>query len=298
MIPAERPPKRSIWAAGSVVADLDGDEPRYLVVHRPRYKDWSLPKGKLNRRETFLDAAIRETEEETGIRGKKPRPVGTVGYLTAAGNPKVVRWWLTTPKKKAKFKKNSEVDEIRWATFDEANDILQYSNDKTVLDRANDMVLDRSAGSIHLVRHASAGVRDKSDPEDDHRGIDARGKRQRRTIRNFLLGHPVTRIGSSHLDRCVQTVQETSDTIGIPVEREIALTEGTHPNRTVALIHELQQEAAVLCSHGDVISGLVGRLFAEGVPMDGPIEWAKGSIWHLRTISGRVVSGSYVEPAE
>lgn len=297
MIRADRPPKESIWAAGCVVADTKRDEPRYLLIHRPQYDDWSLPKGKLNRQETFLDAAIRETYEETGILGKKARPVGTVGYLTKAGNPKVVRWWLTT-RKKGKFKKNSEVDEIRWLTFEEANEQLQYSNDKTVLDRANDMVLDRSAGSIHLVRHASAGVRDSNDPDDEHRGIDELGKRQRRAIRDNLLGQPITRIGSSQLDRCVQTVQELSDTIGIPVEREIGLAEGTDPNRAVALIYELQREAAVLCSHGDLISSLIGHLFAEGVPMDGPMEWKKGSMWHLRTIEGRVVSGSYIPPAK
>jgi 8-oxo-dGTP diphosphatase len=297
VIRADQPPKKSIWAAGSVVVDVDGDEPRFLIVHRPRYKDWSLPKGKLNRGEPFLDAAIRETREETGILGKRARPVGTVGYLTKAGNPKVVKWWLTVPKK-GKFKKNSEVDQVMWATFDEANATLQYSNDKTVLDRANDMVWERSAGSVHLVRHATAGTRDRSDPEDDNRSIDDRGIRQRRAIRNTLLGFPVTRIGSSQFNRCVQTVQEISDTTGIPVEREMGLADGAHKDRLVALIHELQQEAAVLCTHGDIIASLVGRLFAEGVAMEGPMEWEKGSMWHLRTIEGRVVSGSYVPPAD
>ncbi len=297
MIVVEKPPKESIWAAGCVVADTETEEPRYLVVHRPRYDDWSLPKGKLDKGETFLEAALREVKEETGFVGKKPRPVGTVGYLTKAGNPKVVKWWLTVPKK-GKFKKNAEVDKIRWATFDEAMETLQYTNDRSVLDRANDMVLNRSAGSIHLVRHATAGTRNASDPDDPHRPIDEQGRRQRRAIRDLLLNHPITRIGSSQLDRCVQTVQEFADTVGIPVEREMALAEGTHPNRTVGLIHELQGEAAVLCTHGDVISGLIGRLFAEGVPMDGPMEWAKGSIWHLRTIKGRVESGTYHPAAD
>ncbi len=296
MTPVERPPKESIWAAGCVVADTTGSEPRYLIVHRPRYDDWSIPKGKLDKGETFLDAAIREVKEETRVKSNNPRPIGTVGYMTKAGNPKVVRWWLTRPKKAKKFKKNKEVDEIAWATFDEANEILQYRNDRTVLDRANDMVLDRSAGSIHLVRHAQAGVRDRTNPDDDKRPIDKRGKKQRKAILNHLLDYPITRIGSSQIDRCVQTVQRLSDTIGIPVEREIALVEGTHPTRIVSLIHALQQEAAVLCSHGDVISGLIGHLFAEGLPMDGPMEWEKGSIWHLRTIGGRIVSGEYVPP--
>jgi 8-oxo-dGTP diphosphatase len=195
-----------------------------------------------------------------------------------------------------KFKQSQEVDAIRWVNFDQAIDMLQYANDRAVLERAHDMVLDRSAGSIHLVRHATAGVRDATDSQDDERPIDEHGKKQRTAIRDHLLAYPITRIGSSQLDRCVQTVQEIADTIGVPVEREIALGEGTDPTRTVALIHELQGEAAVLCSHGDVISGIVRHLFAEGVPMDGPMKWDKGSIWHLRTLNGRVVSGSYAVP--
>jgi len=293
----EKPPKESIWAAGCVVSRRDGGgEPKYLIVHRPRYDDWSLPKGKLNKRESFVDAAIREVKEETRVKGTNARPIGTVGFITKAGNPKVVRWWLTDPKEIKKFKKNSEVDAIEWVEYDKAIEKLDYTNDRAVLERANDMVLARSAGSIHLVRHAHAGVRDDTDPNDEKRSIDKLGKAQRKAIRKHLLDHPVTRIGSSQLDRCVQTVAKFADTIGVPVEREIALGEGTHPTRIVSLIHELQGEAAVLCSHGDVISGLIGHLFAEGVPMDGPMQWEKGSIWHLRTIKGRVVSGSYTAP--
>lgn len=293
----QRPPKDSIWAAGCVVTrPRENGEPEYLIIHRPRYDDWSLPKGKLDKGETFVDAALREVEEETRVRGKKLRPIGAVGYITKAGNPKVVRWWLAQPKKIKPFKQNSEVDKIKWVRYEKAIKKLKYANDRTVLERAHDMVLARSAGSVHLVRHATAGVRDSADPDDDKRPIDEHGKKQRKAIRDHLLGYPITRIGSSQLERCVQTVQEISDTIGVPVEREIALGEGTDPTRTVALIHELQEEAAVLCSHGDVISGIIGHLFAEGVPMDGPMKWEKGSIWHLRTIKGRIVSGSYEVP--
>lgn len=291
------PPNESIWAAGCVVARVGDDgEPEYLVAHRPRYDDWSLPKGKLNKGETFLDAALREVEEETGIPVKKPRPVGSVGYLTKGDNAKVVKWWLVKPRD-GSFKANTEVDKIKWLSFDKAVEKLSYKNDKAVLDRANDMQLERSAGTIHLVRHASAGTGNEMDPSDANRPLDKIGQKQRKAIRNLLMNHPVTRIGSSNFTRCVETVQPLAELLGIPVEREVALIEGSHPHRTVGLIHDLQQEAAVLCSHGDVIGDLIGHLFAEGVPMNGPMEWHKGSIWTLRTISGRVVSGNYIPPS-
>lgn len=267
----------------------------YLVAHRPRYKDWSLPKGKLDRRESFLEAALRETREETGFVGKKPRPVGSVGYFTNAGNPKVVRWWLVDVKR-GKFRSNKEVDKVRWLPVEEAVKKLSYTNDRSVLERANDMYLERSAGTIHLLRHAWAGTANASDPDDRERPLDKRGKRQRAGLGDMLMAYPITRIGSSNYKRCVATVKPFASRLGIPVEHEGALVEGSHPHKLVSLIHDLQKEAAVLCTHGDTIGDLVGHLFAEGVPMDGPMEWEKGSIWQLRTIAGRVVSGKYIPP--
>ena len=67
----------------------DNGKAEYLIVHRPRYDDWSLPKGKLDKRETFLEGALREVREETGFTGRNARPIGSVGYFTKAGNPKV-----------------------------------------------------------------------------------------------------------------------------------------------------------------------------------------------------------------
>lgn len=292
----EPPPKQSIWAAGCVVTRIDdAGNPRFLLIHRPRYNDWTLPKGKLDKNESFLDAALRETWEETGITPKKPRLVGTIAYHTQNENPKVVRWWLTDAGK-GSFSPNKEVDRIKWSKFSKARKRLTYRNDREVLDRANDMYNHRSAGMIYLVRHGSAGNRSDADPDDWSRGLDKTGKEQRKLIRRLLQAHPLTRIGSSDYPRCIETVRPLSDRMGIPLEFEPALVEGSHPHRMVSLIHSLQEESAVLCTHGDVIADLVGHLFAAGVPMDGPMEWKKGSIWELRTIKGRVVSGRYVRP--
>lgn len=290
----EIPPSESIWAAGCVVARRNKKgKARYLIVHRPHYDDWTLPKGKLDKGESFLEAALREVREETGIVGKKARFIGSIGYMTQAGNAKVVRWWLTTVKR-GSFTPNSEVDEVMWVSHRKGLDRLTFRNDRRVLDRAHDMYNDRSAGTIYLVRHASAGKRSEVDVDDWKRSLDRKGKRQTKAIRDMLTAHPISRIGSSNYTRCIATMSPLAKRLGVPVETEAALVEGTHPHRVVSLIADLQSEAAVLCSHGDVIADLVGHLFAEGVPMDGPREWGKGSIWELRTVNGRVTSGRYI----
>ena len=294
--PIEPPPKQSIWAAGCVVARRDEKgRAEYLIIHRPRYDDWSLPKGKLDKNETFLEGALREVEEETGIVGKEARLIGSVGYFTQNGNPKVVRWWLTEVKR-GSFKPNKEVDSIKWVSHKKGLKKLAYRNDREVLDRANDMYHNRTAGTIYLIRHASAGKRSEANAEDWRRPLDNRGKKQMRMLRDRLMAHPITRIGSSNYVRCVDTVRPFAKRLGIPLEMEAALVEGSHPHRIVSLIAELQEESAVLCSHSDVIEDLIGHLFAEGVPMDGPRQWKKGSAWELRTIAGRVVSGRYIPP--
>lgn len=290
------PPMDSIWAAGCVVTRRKPNgKPEYLLIYRDRYKDWSLPKGKVDDGETFLEAALRETVEETGFKGKNPRPIGTVGYKTRAGNPKVVWWWLLDAKK-GKFKPNSEVDDIAWLTRKRALKALSYRNDREVLDRAHNINLANSAGTIYLVRHASAGIRRDMDTDDWQRPLDRKGRKQRRGISDLLMAHPITRIGTSRYTRCVETVSRLAKINGMPVEIESALSEGTHPHGVVSLIAELKGESAVLCTHGDVIEDLIGHLFAEKIPMDGPREWKKGSIWELGTLGGRVVSGTYVPP--
>lgn len=296
LIRREPPPAESIWAAGCVLyRSRDDGRAEYLVVHRPRYDDWSLPKGKLDKGETFIEGAVRETREETGFPARDPKLVGTIAYDTKAGNPKVVRWWVASAGK-GRFTPNEEVDRIKWVTFKKGRKRLTYRNDREVLDRANDMVHARSAGMIYLVRHAWAGKRGDASNDDWARPLDKRGLRQRDELGRLLRAHPLTRIGTSDYARCIDTVEPLSELLGIPVERESALVEGSHPERLRMLIHDLQEESAVLCSHGDVIGDLIGQLFADSIPMDGEQRWQKGSIWELRTVAGRVVAGRYISP--
>jgi 8-oxo-dGTP diphosphatase len=115
-------------AAGGLV-ERDG---RVLLVHRPRYDDWTFPKGKLDAGESFEDAALREVEEETGVRCSLGRELPSTRY-EVNGRPKLVRYWVMTPQAELEFAPNEETDGLRWVTPDEARRLLTYDRDRDVL---------------------------------------------------------------------------------------------------------------------------------------------------------------------
>jgi 8-oxo-dGTP diphosphatase len=127
-----------VRAAGGVVTrarvgDPAGGALEFLVVHRPRYDDWSLPKGKLEPGETFEDAARREVEEETGMRVELGVALPTSEYADRHGRPKVVHYWWMTPVAETPFVPNEEADEARWITAAEAATLLTYEHDRSLV---------------------------------------------------------------------------------------------------------------------------------------------------------------------
>jgi 8-oxo-dGTP pyrophosphatase MutT (NUDIX family) len=117
-----------IEAAGGVVMR----EGQVAVVHRPRYDDWTLPKGKLDSGESFEDAALREVEEETGLRGVLVRELPAATY-NAGGRPKLVRYWLMEVEHEGSFVPNDETDQLRWVTPGEALRLLTYDRDRDIV---------------------------------------------------------------------------------------------------------------------------------------------------------------------
>ena len=123
-----------IEAAGGVVTRNSPDGGlEFLVVHRPRYDDWSLPKGKLEAGEAAEDAARRELLEETGVEVELGEALPAVEYVDRHGRPKIVHYWRMTAAGRGAWEPNDEIDETRWITGPEAATLLSYEHDRSLI---------------------------------------------------------------------------------------------------------------------------------------------------------------------
>ena len=124
--------KSVIQAAGGILWKKEGGQKKFAVVHRHKHKDWSLPKGKVDKKESWKETALREVLEETGYEAKIKKYAGSISYLLE-GKPKVVLFWHMKIKSEKKSKMNGEVDEVRWVTLEEAKPLLDYPEELKII---------------------------------------------------------------------------------------------------------------------------------------------------------------------
>jgi 8-oxo-dGTP diphosphatase len=278
-----------IRAAGGIVLRGEGDGLEVALVHRPKYDDWSLPKGKLLDGEPEEVAALREVREETGLRCRLRDPAGAVTYVDRKGRPKVVRYWTMTAVA-GRFRPTDEVDELRWVSIGEADALLSYPHDRDLL---RSVVGTRTGAPLYVVRHAKAGSRHSWPHRDEERPITRRGRRQAARLVDRFEGLELGRVLSSPLLRCVQTIEPLARARGLPVETADELAEGVDVSVAAAFVRRLPDVPTAICGHGREIQALVASFEAAGADVEGR-GIAKGSVWVLERHGAGVHSARYL----
>ena len=300
---------KPIRAAGGVVwrpaaGPSDDSAVEVAVVHRPRYDDWTLPKGKLGAGESELDGALREVFEETGYRVRPGRALGDVHYLKSSdgeSREKVVHYWAMEAIGGA-FTPSREVDELTWLSPEGARAVLTRQTDREVLGRFCDGPA--RTGTVLLVRHASAGDRRSWNGDDRMRPLDEVGRDQAQELVRLLSRFEVQKLVSADYRRCIETLKPLGDSVGLEVEEEPLLSESGfpgHEDAAVAAVRRLgdHQDAVAACTQREVIPGLVERLAGEdGLAVPEPLKYKKGSVWALSFDGERLVGAEYFPPPD
>lgn len=284
-----------VRAAGGLVLRHGEQGLEVLLVHRPAYEDWSLPKGKLEPGEPEREAALREVEEETGLRCLFGRDVGTTEYRDSRDRPKQVRYWtMVAPGQEAVAA--NEVDEVFWGSPTEAAERLDYAHDRALLASLG-KVAGKEQEEIFLVRHGKAGSREKWHEPDELRPLTGAGRRQAEALAGQLAAEPLAALVSSAYVRCVQTLEPLGAALGLPVQEHDALAEGGPYPPALELVRSAAALGPVaLSTHGDVQEVAIHSLAAEGVPLEGPLRFTKASTWVLEVRRGEIVAGRFVPP--
>lgn len=231
---------------------------RVALVHRPRYDDWSLPKGKAGAGESMPVTAQREVEEETGFRSVLGRALTTVSY-SVGGKGKTVEYFAARRQSGA-FTPNREVDKLEWLPVAAAKSRTTYEFDRAVLDT---FTLERpDLTGVLLVRHARAGHRESFAGNDIHRPLDAKGRRQAQALVAELLPFGPGAVHSAPLERCVATVGPLAQALGTAVTMEPLLAEDAYRDDPAAARRRLVELAV---EHG----APAGELGDGGLPGSG-----------------------------
>jgi 8-oxo-dGTP pyrophosphatase MutT (NUDIX family)/phosphohistidine phosphatase SixA len=263
------PRSRDVVAAGAVVLRRGQ---QVLLVHRPRYDDWSFPKGKRDPGEHVTAAAVREVAEETGLHVRLGAPLTAQSYPVAGGRTKVVHYWVgrcVGDDDVSGYVVNNEIDDLAWVPVAEAAERLTYSFDRTTLKEA--VKRRKKTQALVVLRHGDARARRSWRKDDRLRPLLKAGTVQAERLVPVLAAYDVTTIASSSSMRCVQTVAPYAELTGFDLERHDGLSEEDATKSSVDEVVEDLLDAdhgAVLCTHRPVLPQVFEALGLEKIKLE------------------------------
>jgi 8-oxo-dGTP pyrophosphatase MutT (NUDIX family) len=273
----------------------DSATPEVAIIHRPRYDDWSLPKGKVDPGETEPVAAVREVHEETGYASHLGRRLAAVSYPVDQGIKKV-RYWAARGID-GEFSPNAEVDEIKWLPVTEAMKQLAYPHDRKVLRRFAKQPVDTQ--TVLIVRHGTAGSKSRYKGDDRKRPLDKHGRAQAESLVGILLAFGADKLYAANRVRCRQTLEPLAEELGAAIYDEPALTEEAYSDSRKATRNRVLEIAAaggtpVICTQGKVIPDLIAWWCErDGVRPDKSRN-RKGSTWVMSLSEGRLIAADHI----
>lgn len=291
----------TVEAAGALIWRRKNRKLELLIIHRPRYDDWSWPKGKVDEGETITETAIREIQEEVGLDVVLGVPLAVTSYKVPQGS-KNVFYWAAEVSLNAKPKADmGEVDELRWVSPDQAEKLLTNSSDKLPLQALVELEKegDLSTRPVLIVRHAKAKPRASWAGPEGERPLAATGKRQALAVCQLLEAWKPAKVISSPWTRCMQTVANYIKDNEATIRTKSQITEASHkrhPKKAAKVIESLfdKDYPVALCTHRpvlptvlEVIGGHMNKALTKHLPLKDP---------HLQTGEIMVLQVSQAQP--
>lgn len=261
----------AVYAAGGVLWRVVDDKLRVLLIHRTKYRDVTLPKGKVDPGEMLAETAAREIHEETGIRVSLGVPVGVSRYHLPSRRTKIVHYWAAEATDAAirasSFVPNKEIAALEWVSPKKAMARLSYPVDVEIVENFVRLVEEGVLRTFPIIvlRHAKAVERDEWHEKDSVRPLSPRGKRQAKSIVGPLVSFGARKLISSPATRCVKTLAPLSAAIDRKIHTtkligQDAWEEGTSDPRKIVGERVRARKPAVLCTHGPVLPDIMSEI--------------------------------------
>jgi 8-oxo-dGTP diphosphatase len=287
-----------IRAAGALLwRETEDLKVEIALIHRPKYDDWTLPKGKIEEGETALQCAYRELIEETGIKARFTRQLGTVEYEESGQRKRVIFWAAHCAPNTGVFVANEEVDQLEWSTPESALAKATHDSDRQMIESF--LSQPHRTDTLIILRHTKALERGDWDEEDSQRTLDEIGFDQAQLLIKHLEPFAIDEIYTSNYLRCVQTVTPLSHSRGLNVTQVPSLNEETFnedPLRSVSFANALKQDEKniLICSHNPVIPTMLRGILNTKLRNRDLIKLEPGDAWIVHRVRGEIVGLDYL----